>query len=63
MTYLYGFTGHLWCYRNPWVRGVGMGVGWTLPTCAIPVCHPSYHRVANIKYSRAAGSKYNVAAT
>ena len=20
---------------------VGTGVGWTLPTCAIPVCHPN----------------------
>ena len=47
MKYQYGFTGTCSVAQNPWVHGVGTGfvgtgAGWTSPTRAVPVCHPTH---------------------
>src|SRR5882762_5876795 len=47
MKHRYGFTGTCSVAQNPWVHGVGTGfvgtgVGWTSPTRAVPVCHPTH---------------------
>ena len=40
----------VWVQVNPTVSTVfmGTGVGWTLPTCAIPVCHPNHHVMVSV---------------
>jgi len=46
--------GHLQCFVKPtYVSGmgvgfVGMGTGWTLPTRAVPVCHPKSEHMSHI---------------
>ena len=47
VTETHGSTVQVWVNPAAGMVFMGTGVGWTLPTCAIPVCHPISHCLAH----------------